>query len=130
MIVEVLDMDPKAQKNKLDIKENPNQGIYVKDCTKRLCSSVNELEIALLDGNKNKHVGETMMNRDSSRSHCIFTVYIETSETIQVNKLSYNLQEWPVENKNGKAQFSRFGRFRKIKKDSSIGLEAQRSYQN
>jgi hypothetical protein len=25
-----------------------------------------------------------MMNRDSSRSHCIFTVYIETSESIVV----------------------------------------------
>jgi len=32
-------------------------------------------------GNKNRHVGATAMNATSSRSHSIFTLYIETSET-------------------------------------------------
>lgn len=27
--------------------------------------------------------GETAMNRDSSRSHSIFTIYVETSEKIE-----------------------------------------------
>lgn len=35
----------------------------------------------LLDaGCKNRKTGETAMNKDSSRSHSIFTIYIETSE--------------------------------------------------
>jgi hypothetical protein len=29
---------------------------------------------------KNRKVGETAMNKDSSRSHSIFTIYIETAE--------------------------------------------------
>jgi kinesin family protein 3/17 len=31
-------------------------------------------------GIKNRKVGETAMNKDSSRSHSIFTIYIETAE--------------------------------------------------
>jgi len=31
-------------------------------------------------GNKNRHTGETAMNKSSSRSHSIFTLYLETSE--------------------------------------------------
>jgi hypothetical protein len=34
----------------------------------------------LQEGNRNKATGETLMNRDSSRSHCIFTIYVETAE--------------------------------------------------
>ena len=43
-----------------------------------------DLDKALKEGNKMKSVGETLMNRDSSRSHCVFTIYIETSETLKV----------------------------------------------
>ena len=31
-------------------------------------------------GNKNRSTGETAMNKDSSRSHSLFTIYIEVSE--------------------------------------------------
>jgi hypothetical protein len=30
-------------------------------------------------GNQNRSTGETAMNKDSSRSHSIFTIYIEVS---------------------------------------------------
>jgi hypothetical protein len=30
-------------------------------------------------GTNSRSVGETAMNKDSSRSHCIFTIYIECS---------------------------------------------------
>jgi kinesin family protein 3/17 len=32
-------------------------------------------------GTQNRSVGATAMNKESSRSHCIFTVYIECSLT-------------------------------------------------
>jgi kinesin family protein 3/17 len=32
-----------------------------------------------MEGNKYKARGETFMNRDSSRSHCIFTIFVETA---------------------------------------------------
>lgn len=31
-------------------------------------------------GNLNRKTGETAMNKDSSRSHSIFTIYVETAE--------------------------------------------------
>lgn len=31
-------------------------------------------------GTKNRMTGETAMNKDSSRSHSIFTIYVETQE--------------------------------------------------
>ena len=34
-------------------------------------------------GQQNRHVGETAMNRDSSRSHSIFSVTIEVNEMIE-----------------------------------------------
>jgi kinesin family protein 3/17 len=34
----------------------------------------------MMKGNKNRHVGATAMNKTSSRSHSIFTLYLETSE--------------------------------------------------
>ncbi len=43
-------------------------------------------------GTSQRKVGETAMNKDSSRSHSIFTIYIETSE--EVNTLFFkNLQD-------------------------------------
>lgn len=42
--------------------------------------TVPDLEKLLLAGIKNRKVGETAMNKDSSRSHSIFTIYIETAE--------------------------------------------------
>jgi kinesin family protein 3/17 len=31
-------------------------------------------------GNKNRSVGETAMNKDSSRSHLLFSLYLESAE--------------------------------------------------
>ena len=73
---------PGEQKEKsLQIKEDPDRGIYVQDLTQVIVKSVPELERLLDAGVKNRKVGETAMNKDSSRSHSIFTIYIETSET-------------------------------------------------
>lgn len=33
-----------------------------------------------VEGSANRHVGETKMNRDSSRSHSVFTITIESSQ--------------------------------------------------
>ena len=56
----------------------------MKDLTTVIVKSVPELEKMLFAGMKNRKVGETAMNKDSSRSHSIFTIYIETAEPINV----------------------------------------------
>ena len=65
-------------KKRLEIKET-KEGVKVQDCQIRVCNNVHELAKALAEGNKNKATGETLMNRDSSRSHCIFTIFVETA---------------------------------------------------
>jgi len=37
-------------------------------------------------GTNNRKTGETAMNKDSSRSHSIFTIYVETAETDEVGE--------------------------------------------
>ena len=64
----------------LKIKEDPDRGIYVQDLTQVICKTVPDLQRLLNAGCKNRKVGETAMNKDSSRSHSIFTIYVETSE--------------------------------------------------
>ena len=44
-----------------------------------------DLMTALRDGIRARAIGDTQMNKESSRSHCIFTVYIETQEELKVN---------------------------------------------
>jgi kinesin family protein 3/17 len=52
----------------------------VKDLTCKICKSIPEIEKLMDIGNANRVVGETAMNATSSRSHSIFTIYVETSE--------------------------------------------------
>lgn len=81
----ILDLLGKNHTTNLQIKEDPNKGIYVKDLTTVIVKSVPELERLLFAGMKNRKVGETAMNKDSSRSHSIFTIYIETAENANVS---------------------------------------------
>lgn len=77
---EVHDLLSKNSKNKLDIKENAEGVFYVKDLTSIVVKSINEMKEVMEAGRKNRHTGQTLMNLDSSRSHCIFSIKVETSE--------------------------------------------------
>lgn len=65
---------------KLDIKERPDVGIYVKDLRSVVIKDCEEMDKLMSFGNKNRSVGATLMNATSSRSHSIFTITIEASE--------------------------------------------------
>ena len=54
----------------------------MKDLTCYIVKSIGEIEKLMTQGSGNRKVGETAMNKDSSRSHSIFTIYIETSEDV------------------------------------------------
>jgi len=69
------------------MREDPNSGLFVKDLNIIQVKSTAEIENFLNIGNKNKHIGETMMNQVSSRSHCIFTVYMEIGENLNVSNI-------------------------------------------
>ena len=65
---------------KLELKESKDKSVYVKDLTTIIVKSIPEIEKIMNTGQNNRSVGETAMNKDSSRSHTIFTIYIEVSE--------------------------------------------------
>ena len=82
---DVFDLLTEHKKNampiKLDVKEDPNKGIYVKDLKWIMVNSIPEMERAMMFGMNNRKTASTKMNSESSRSHSIFTIYIETAVT-------------------------------------------------
>lgn len=71
----------KTVTQRLDIKEDPNKGMFIKDLNIITVRTTQDMDKYMALGTQNRSVGETAMNKESSRSHCIFTVYIECSVT-------------------------------------------------
>lgn len=62
-----------AQDNtKLQIHESKEAGIYVAGLREEIVTSVEHVLQLLEEGDRLRHVGETKMNKGSSRSHSIF----------------------------------------------------------
>ena len=55
--------------------------MYVKDLVIQNVQSLEVLTKLLQQGNRHRKTASTAMNLQSSRSHSVFTIYIETSET-------------------------------------------------
>ena len=77
---EVRDLLSKNPRNRLDLHEKPDSGVYVRDLSYFAVKSVPEINDVLKCGMKNRSVGETKMNQSSSRSHSLFQISIERSE--------------------------------------------------
>ncbi|ETW08304.1 hypothetical protein, variant [Aphanomyces invadans] len=54
--------------------------VYVKDLEERPIKSFEEAKMLLECGQKNRQVGETKCNTDSSRSHCVFSLQLYHNE--------------------------------------------------
>ena len=69
---EVRDLLSKNPKNKLDLHETPDKGVYVKDLSFFAVKNVNEINDVMKIGTKNRSTASTNMNDTSSRSHSLF----------------------------------------------------------
>ncbi|XP_035529332.1 kinesin family member 3Cb [Morone saxatilis] len=92
---EIRDLLCKDNNRKLELKESPDFGIYVKDLSSVVTKNANEIEHVMNIGNQSRSVGFTNMNERSSRSHAIFLITVECSEVgpdgedhIRVGKLN------------------------------------------
>lgn len=56
---EIADLLASDQTKKLQIHENKDKGVYVKDLSSFPVTTVNEMKEKLKDGSKNRHVGST-----------------------------------------------------------------------
>jgi kinesin family protein 3/17 len=54
--------------------------VYVKDLSTFVVKCPEDMMEAFNEGQLNRHVGATDMNEQSSRSHSIFTITVESSE--------------------------------------------------
>ena len=68
----------KKNSGNLELKENPDAGVYVKDLSSFVVKSIDEMEKLMNVGNSTRSVGATLMNATSSRSHSIFTITVES----------------------------------------------------
>lgn len=66
---------------KLQLKEIPGEGVVVQNLSTHTVHNVQECENLLMMGAKNRIVGATLMNAESSRSHSIFTISLEQIST-------------------------------------------------
>ncbi|KAJ8041871.1 Kinesin-like protein KIF15 [Holothuria leucospilota] len=71
-------LDPAS--NGLNLRENIKKGVYVDGLIEQTVHSPHEAYNVLSAGWLNRRVAATSMNRESSRSHAVFTVSIETKE--------------------------------------------------
>lgn len=74
---EIRDLLVKECRYKPEIKEHPDKGIYVKGLSSITVDSYSDMQQILGFGRKNRSVGATLLNADSSRSHSIFTIDLE-----------------------------------------------------
>lgn len=88
---EIRDLLGVDTKRKLELKESPDSGVYVCNLSMHIVNDVRSCEKIMEDGWKNRSVGATLMNADSSRSHSIFTIYIERIQTddLELNDVKF-----------------------------------------
>lgn len=77
---EIRDLLQKDQTKRLELKEKPDVGVYVKELTSYVTKDLCEIEGLMDLGNRNRSVGATNMNEQSSRSHAIFIITVECGE--------------------------------------------------
>jgi centromeric protein E len=69
-------LDPQ---NSVNIREDVKRGVFV-DAKEQVITDIKHIYKALRDGERHRHVGATDMNAQSSRSHTIFKLVIESKE--------------------------------------------------
>ena len=72
----------KLELNKLEIKLDAKKMVVVKGATTLEAANAEELLSQFEKSNQMRHVGATLMNADSSRSHSIFTILVEVRSAI------------------------------------------------
>ena len=69
---------PERRVSRLQIKEDSERGVYVSGLKEEIVTSPTQVLELLRTGVARRHVGETNMNAESSRSHTIFRMVVES----------------------------------------------------
>lgn len=72
---QVFDLLNSTQKS-LSIREDTSKGFYVQGLSVFTCDSAADMLAVLQEGHRNRRVGSHNLNKDSSRSHSLLSVYV------------------------------------------------------
>ena len=67
----------------LQIQEDSRGGVAIKNLCMVVCSSEEDALNQLFEGDLNRTVSEHQLNKASSRSHCVFTIHIESRSRVE-----------------------------------------------
>lgn len=76
-------LDAAAGEGGLQVREDQKRGTYVENLGVEAVASADAAAEVLLRGYRNRRVGETAMNRESSRSHAVFQLSVESVEKVE-----------------------------------------------
>jgi kinesin family protein 6/9 len=85
---------PSEQLGNINIQDDPKYGITVKGLTLVHCESEEEALNQVFEGESTRTVAEHKLNKNSTRSHCIYTMHVEcrsrveSSEKVVYSKLN------------------------------------------
>ena len=105
----------------LHARWNAKNGFFVEDLMVVECTSIQDLIEVMHEGIKNRHSGSHELNKDSSRSHSILTVYL-ISET-------ENKEDNHIFKKYGKISFVDLAGSERLKESQSEGTMAKETGQ-
>ncbi|KAF2352900.1 Kinesin motor domain, partial [Trinorchestia longiramus] len=120
---EVRDLLRSDQSARLEVKERPEVGVYVKDLITHVVHNADEMDKIMTLGNKNRSVGATNMNTHSSRSHAIFTITIECAQIGPDSKQHWRVGKLHLVDLAGSERQSKTGATgQRLKEASKINL--------
>ena len=88
-------LPPSEQKGEITFQEDSKGNVVVKGLSKHIVNSEEEAFNLLFEGESNRTISEHQLNKESTRSHCIFTVNlemkskVESSEKVMISKLNF-----------------------------------------
>ena len=101
----------------LHARWNSKNGFFVEDLMVVECTSIQDLIAVLHEGIKNRHSGSHELNKDSSRSHSVLTVYLISEQQ--------NEEDNHVFKKYGKMSFVDLAGSERLKESQSEGIMAK-----
>lgn len=78
---EIRDLIAKNSKKRCTLRQNKDTGVYIENVTTFVCKNVEQMKKLMKMGKQNRSTGATDLNLRSSRSHAIFTITVEITDT-------------------------------------------------
>jgi kinesin family member 15 len=89
-VYDLLDVAGSAQAAGLNVREDSKLGVFIEGLVDEVVATSEDAARVLARGYGNRRVGETAMNRESSRSHAVFLLKIDRFEDNEETKVRSN----------------------------------------